>query len=434
MAIVAEGERGPVYLTPTAEHEAVAREARPNWKPDTPLHGKCRVSVPNYGFNTFGELFTPRQLVALSTFSDLIGEAMERIRTDARAAGFSDDTPLHKGGTGAGAYAEAVGVYLAMGVSRLSDILNSLCSWEISKTQVRHLFTKQAIPMLWDFGENNPFGSAAGGYLVSLNNLLKVFTILPGNSETFVSQIDAATQKISFDKLISTDPPYYDNICYSDLSDFFYIWLRRSLQNVFPCLFATLAVPKAEELIASPYRHGSKQKAEAFFLNGMTQAMHRLAEQAHPAFPATIYYTFKQSEKKDESGAASSGWETFLDAVIKAGFGISGTWPMCTELGNRMIGSGTNALASSIVLVCRPRPNCAPTATRREFQRRLREEMPEALEAMIGSATDQTPIGGFGAGGHRPRHGDIFPISSRIEPGWPRNERARCAGLDQPRN
>ena len=188
------------------------------------------------------------------------------------------------------------------------------------------------------------------------------------------------TQIISIDKVVSTDPPYYDNIGYADLSDFFYVWLRRSLKPVFPDLFATLAVPKAEELVATPYRHGSKEKAETFFLDGMTQAMHRLAEQAHPAFPVTIYYAFKQSESDGDEGTASTGWETFLDAVIRAGFAISGTWPMRTErLGNRMIGSDTNALASSIVLVCRKRADDAPTATRREFVTALKAELPVAL-------------------------------------------------------
>jgi putative DNA methylase len=195
----------------------------------------------------------------------------------------------------------------------------------------------------------------------------------------FARQADAYTQSISADKLVSTDPPYYDNIGYADLSDFFYVWLRRSLRGVFPDLFATLAVPKAEELVATPYRHGSKEKAETFFLDGMTQAMHRLVDQAHPAFPVTIYYAFKQSETESTEGTSSTGWETFLDAVIRAGFGISGTWPMRTERGARSIGIGTNALASSIVLVCRRREAAAPTATRREFVAALKRELPAAL-------------------------------------------------------
>ncbi|MEJ5337798.1 MAG: hypothetical protein WHT26_10980 [Thermus sp.] len=196
------------------------------------------------------------------------------------------------------------------------------------------------------------------------------------------NQADASTQTVSINKIVSTDPPYYDNIGYADLSDFFYVWLRRSLRSVFPDLFATVAVPKAEELVATPYRHGSKEKAEKFFLEGMTKALSRLAEQAHPAFPVTIYYAFKQSESEENGEARRTGWETFLEAVIRAGFSITGTWPMRTELGNRMVGMGTNALASSIVLVCRKRPENAPTATRREFLSALKEELPKALRLL----------------------------------------------------
>jgi putative DNA methylase len=202
---------------------------------------------------------------------------------------------------------------------------------------------------------------------------------LPASTHSTSLQADAATQSVSALKVVSTDPPYYDNIGYADLSDFFYVWLRRSLRTVLPDLFATLAVPKAEELVANPYRQGSKEKAESFFLDGMTQVMHRLARQTHPAFPVTIYYAFKQAESDDAEGTTNTGWDTFLAAVIEAGFSISGTWPMRTELGNRMIGSGTNALASSIVLVCRKRAPDAPTATRREFVTALKAELPVAL-------------------------------------------------------
>jgi putative DNA methylase len=189
-------------------------------------------------------------------------------------------------------------------------------------------------------------------------------------------------QGLSADRLISTDPPYYDNIGYADLSDFFYVWMRRSLRPVFPDLFATVATPKAEELVATPYRHGSKEAAERFFLDGMTQAMHRLVEQAHPAFPITIYYAFKQSESETDAGTASTGWETFLDAVIRAGFGVSGTWPIRTELSSRMISRDSNALASSIVLVCRKRQGDAPVATRREFVAALNAELPTSLRRL----------------------------------------------------
>ena len=243
-------------------------------------------------------------------------------------------------------------------------------------------FGRQALPMVWDYSEANAFGGMAGDFAVSLKNMMRVLDELPYKQPGRAAQADAQGQGISDRKLVSTDPPYYDNIGYADLSDFFYVWLRRSLKAIFPGLYATLAVPKAEELVATPYRHGSKEKAEDFFLDGMTRAMRNLAERAHPAFPVTIYYAFKQSETKGEAGTSSTGWETFLEAVIRAGFSICGTWPMRTELGNRMIGSGTNALASSIILVCRQRSTEAATASRREFIRELNTVLPDALDEM----------------------------------------------------
>ena len=387
MAVVAEGDRGRVYLAPTAEHEETARGAIPEWSPDVEFFQQALgFRVGNYGMAMWSDLFTPRQLVALTTFADLVGKATERVRHDIAGSGLpDDDRPLRDGGTGATAYAEAVGVYLGVALSRLSDICNALCAWEVTKTQVRHLFTRQAIPMLWDFAENNVFGDVAGDYMVSLRNMAKALDKMPAHGHGAVIQGAVQVQSVqstNVDTLISTDPPYYDNIGYADLSDFFYVWLRRSLKPVFPDLFSTLAVPKAEELVATPYRHGGKDAAQAFFLSGMTQALHRLSEQAHPGFPVTIYYAFKQLETKGDTGTASTGWETFLDAVIRSGFAITGTWPMRTELGNRMRGMDSNALASSIVLVCRRRPADAPAATRREFLTTLRSELPEALRLL----------------------------------------------------
>ena len=386
MAVVAHGSPGRVYLPPTPEMEAAARQARPTGVPDTRLPEKALgFRVQQYGMVRWRDLFTPRQLVALTTFSDLVGEAIERVRKDAVAAGLpDDDIPLRDGGTGALGYAQAVGVYLGLGVSRLSDICNALCGWEVSKTQVRHLFTRQAIPMVWDYGENNLFGGAAGDYNTSLMSIVRVMgrtlsSDVPGTAH----QGDARTTRAGHTKIVSTDPPYYDNIGYADLSDFFYIWLRRCLKPVFPELFGTLAVPKADELVATPYRHGSKDAAERFFLHGMTRALRRLAEQAHPSSPVTVYYAFKQSETRGGSGTSSTGWETFLEAATGSGFMVTGTWPLRTELANRMIAAGTNALASSIVLVCRPRPADAPLATRREFLTTLRSELPAAVAAML---------------------------------------------------
>ena len=385
MAVVAQGDRSRVYLAPSLRHEKIASEAAAPWKPDMLLPSNPRdFKTPNYGLTTFGDLFTPRQLVALTTFSDLVGEATERVRRDAVAAGLpDDDQPVRDGGTGARAYAEAVAVYLGLALSRLSDICNALCRWEVTKTQVRNLFSRQAIPMLWDFAENNVFGGAAGDYLTSLMSMAKVIDqTIPCVGMGTSDQVDAQSQVASCNKIVSTDPPYYDNVGYADLSDFFYVWLRRSLKPVFPELFGTMVVPKAGELVATPYRHANRDAAETFFLEGMTRALRRLAEQAHPGFPVTVYYAFKQAETKGGKGTVSTGWETFLDAAIRSGFAITGTWPMRTELANRMIGRGTNALASSIVLVCRRRPADAPLATRREFLTALRAELPPALHLL----------------------------------------------------
>ncbi len=381
MAIVAEGERGRVYLGPTAEMEAIALTAQPTWRPETTLPVNPRdFKTPNYGLTTFADLFTHRQLVALTTFSDLVQEARERVKADAIKAGLPDDGKrFEQGGVGGTAYAEAVGVYLGCAMGKLSDYSSTICSWISGGQTMRNTFGRQAIPMMWDYAEANVLSDSTGGFLSCVDQVRRVVTELPGGALGKSAQNDAQTQVISNQKVISTDPPYYDNIGYADLSDFFYVWMRRSLKPIFPDLFATLAVPKAEELVATPYRHGSKEKAETFFLDGMTQAMHRIAEQSHPAFPVTIYYAFKQAESDSDDGTTNTGWDTFLAAVIEAGFAISGTWPMRTEMGNRMIGSGTNALASSIVIVCRPRAASAPTATRREFVASLKAELPQAL-------------------------------------------------------
>ena len=384
MAIVAEGDRGRVYLAPTPEHESIVHGAQPTWMPDVEIPPDRRAMfTPLYGLTHFKHLFTDRQLVALTTFSDLVGEARERIRQDAVAASLPDDgTPLRDEGDGAMGYAEAVGVYLAFLVDQLTNHSSTICGWNVNNTQLRNTFARQALPMTWDYAESNPFCDSTGSFNNLWERQIKGFTTLGNRARGTASQLDASQEEMSVGKVISTDPPYYDNIGYADLSDFFYIWLRRSVWSTFPDLFATLAVPKMEELVATPYRHGSKEKAEKFFLAGMTLAMQRLADQAHFALPITIYYAFKQSESRGDAGVASTGWETFLDAVIRAGLGVSGTWPMRTESRTRMRGIDSNALASSIVLVCRPRAADAAVATRREFLDALRSELPEALRKM----------------------------------------------------
>jgi putative DNA methylase len=379
MAVIVEGQSGRVYLSPTEAMVTVARAAKPEWKPETPSRGTWASNAQGrrYGFETFGDYFTPRQLVALSTLSDLVQEARKHVMVRALAAGMANDRKaLAESGLGAKAYADSVGVYLGIAVDKAADYNSTISRWIPGGETMRNTFGRQALPMVWDYCEANILGSATGSFDSAFTQTAKVIEVIVPSSAGAASQSDAQNATVG-DRIVSTDPPYYNNIGYADLSDFFYVWLRRALRPVFPDLFATMAVPKAEELVACTYRHGSKEKAEAFFLAGMTRAMHRLAEQTHPAFPVTIYYAFKQAESDDEKGVTSSGWDTFLDALIHAGFAITGTWPMRTERSARS--SGANTLASSIVLVCRPRAASAPTATRREFVTALKAELPVAL-------------------------------------------------------
>ena len=384
MAIVAETKGGRVYLSSTVEHEAIAYSAKPNWMPEQPMEQRSSnlLSGRGYGFTHWHEIFTKRQLVLLTTFSDLIPEAIKRCRKDAISCGMSDDgIGLDAGGCGATAYAQSVGLYLAFALDKVADRGCSIGRWDPTPTQsgIINAFSRQALPMTWDFAESNPLGDASGNYVSATQLVAKALLVSVPLIPGIAQQADASTQEISEAKVISTDPPYYDNIAYADLSDFFYIWLRKNLKPIYPSLYATLVVPKLEELVATPYRHGGKTQAEAFFLDGMTSAIHNMAAHAHPAFPVTIYYAFKQAETKGEAGTHSTGWETFLEAVLRAGFALTGTWPMRTELANRMISSGTNALASSIVLVCRKRAVSAQTVGRREFLRELNTVLPDAL-------------------------------------------------------
>lgn len=394
MAIVCEGRRGRVYLSPSGV--PYLADVSPRWRPqgEVPAHLSGGTCVP-YGLDSWDKLFTRRQLMALNTFSDLVQEAKAEVEKAAKKAGFADDgISLADGGAGAKAYGEAIAVYLSFVIDKCVDRGSSICTWDSSPKMeaLRNTFGRQAIPMSWDFAEGNPFSTSSGNFLNNVDWVWKSISNLPNCVSGHAEQADAQTQTTSKGKIISTDPPYYDNICYADLSDFFYVWLRRNLRDIYPALFATITVPKAEELVATPYRHGGKKAAEEFFMDGMTQAMHSLAEQAHPAFPVTIYYAFKASETK-EGSTSNTGWEAFLEAVLQAGLAITGTWPMRTELGNRMIADGTNALASSIVLVCRKRAEDAPVASRRQFISELTERMPEALEDMTaGKDADRAPV------------------------------------------
>ena len=381
LAIVAEAKRGRVYLSPTVDAESVASSAAPTWKPDLPMPENPRwFSPPLYGLTTYGDIFTPRQLVALTSACDLMEPLCEMVMADCRAAGLGEDgRRLEEGGRGARAYADAIAIYMALCIDKLADYSNTLCTWNPINQNIGHLFTKQAIPMTWDFPECSPIeGGLSFDSIV--DGVARTVALLPGRHEGHAIQRDcAAIEPLSNPPVISTDPPYYDNIGYADLSDFFYVWLRRSVRHALPTLFGTVATPKGEELVATPYRHGGKLAAEEFFMSGMSRAMRRLAEVSHPAFPVTIYYAFKQSETKADEGTASTGWETFLQAVVEAGFSLTGTWPIRTERVARSVGLGTNALASSIILVCRPRRVGGQSATKREFVASLKSELPDAL-------------------------------------------------------
>ncbi|HEX5325869.1 MAG TPA: DUF1156 domain-containing protein [Acetobacteraceae bacterium] len=392
IAVAADGPRSRIYLDPTPEHERIAASAIPTWKPDQPCRGTFASNAQGriYGFRTFADYFTPRQLVALTTFADLIAETRERAANDACAAGLgASGTRLHDGGTGAAAYADAIATYLAFALSKLADRGSSLCTWFTARDSTRPTFARQAISMAWDFAEPNTMltgtGSFEGAVRWTAESLEGMRQQSRGGS---VVRMEAARSSCAIRAaVIHTDPPYYDNVGYSDLSDFFYVWLRRALgpregrAAIWPDLFAAALTPKGQELVANPYRRGSKAKAEAFFIGGMKQALSAMRGASDGQVPLAIYYAFKQTEAAKE-GIASRGWASFLQAAVDSGLTVVGTWPLRTELGNRLIGMGTNALASSIVLVCRKRAATAGAVERETFVRVLRRELPPALARM----------------------------------------------------
>jgi len=397
IAIVAEGKNGRIYIGPDTEQVITADVKRPSEYPDAVLpHNPRDFKTPNYGLTDFSDLFTNRQLTALTTFSGLVAEAQAKVEADAIKSDLANDhIPLADGGTGALAYGQAVGVYLAFLVDKLADLGNALNRWEPVAQCPRQLFARQAIPMVWDHAEGNPLGNSSGSWSVLLDNLMGCFSAgsfafqrdQVGDAKQFDAQSDNSIRNI----MVSTDPPYYDNIGYADLSDFFYVWMRQSLKDTYPDLFRTMLVPKAEELIATPYRHeGSVEKAKDFFEDGMLKTCRQIYKYARENVPVTIYYAYKQSDTEEDEAqtslqTASTGWETMLSAIIQAGFAITGTWPMRTECVSRSISQGTNALASSIVLVCRKRRSDAPVCTRRNFIGELRRELRPALKKLQAS-------------------------------------------------
>lgn len=405
IAVVAEGQRNRVYLSATDEHEAVAASAKPGDvsgidvdMPDNPRW----FSPPGYGMRTFASLFTPRQLVALTTFSDLVGETRQKALSDARATDLPADTrPLYEGGTGAEAYADAVATYLGLAVSKLSAAQSAIGVWKPSMEQSIAAFGRQAIAMTWDYPESNVFGGMAGDLATTLNNMLRVLSELGTVGPGSISNINASKNSFPVRPVaFSTDPPYYDNIGYADLSDFFYVWQRAALSRTWPELMRRLTTPKDVELVATPYRHGGREQAEAFFMAGMGEALNAIASAATDAEPTSIYYAFKQSEVGAE-GVTSAGWASFLQAVVNSGFSVDGTWPIRTELVTGLKGND-NYLASSVVLVCRKRASDAKVVTRVDFIRTLKREMPAAIDAIrkagVGPVDMQQSVIGPGMG------------------------------------
>lgn len=379
MAMVAEGPRGRVYLPPDEAHVAVARSAEPAWAPEEELPYEPRaIWCTLYGLKTYRNLFTDRQLVALTTFSDLVGEAREKVLRGAEAA-WPDLGAAPAADAKASAYADAVATYLAFGLSKATSRNCTLAIWEVGMDRLAGALGRQALPMTWDFAETNPLAGAGGDIAGTVASVAEVLDKLQATVPGVVDQWDATARTAALPMMISTDPPYYDNIGYADLSDFFFVWLRRSLRDVYPTLFSTLLTPKSQELIASPYRFdGSKDKAEEFFETGLKAAFLRVLEMSHPDYPTTAYYAFKQSESAGDGAVASTGWERMLSGLLDAGFAVVGTWPMRTEL-TGALKKDVGALASSIILVCRPRSVAAPLATRKEFIAALRDELPDAL-------------------------------------------------------
>lgn len=379
MAVVAEGTRSRIYVPSDPTQEDAATLIAPSSVPSGELFDwPGRINVVRYGLTTFASLFTNRQLTALTTFSDLVGEARERVLQDALANGLPEGDRLESGGTDAAAYADAVATYLGFVVNKHTARNNTMCGWESGMDRLRGSFQRQAVPMSWDYAEAHPLGGAGGGFLAVLESECEVLDALPAAAlPGRAVQADAASRRYE-SVAISTDPPYYDNIGYSDLSDFFYVWMRRTLRQIHPDLLSTMLVPKAEELVANPYRHGGREAAQIFFEDGFEDVFKRARSSATDDYPMTVYYAFKQSET-DSGGTASTGWETLLASMVRAGWTVTATWPARSEMASRMIASGTNALASSIVLALRPRAEDAPITDRRGFLAELKSTLPEAL-------------------------------------------------------
>lgn len=389
IGIVSDSQHGRLYSAPSKEQETIALCPKPEDYPDGDVFDwPGRINVFRYGMTHFSDLFTNRQLTVLTTLADTVAEVREQVLADALAAGMPEGKPLDEGGNGARAYADAVSVYLSLAVSRQTDYSSSICGWNINREGLRNVFARQAIPMTWDYAEANPFSSSSGNFLSQVEWVAEAVENVPAYPECEAHQADAATRDYS-NVVVSTDPPYYDNIGYSDLSDYFYVWLRRMLKPVLPSVTATMLTPKTQELVANPYRHGGKEGAAQFFVDGFNHVFAHIRETARTDIPMTVYYAYKQ---KDDRTGTSTGWYALLDGLIHSGWEITATWPVRSERGGRMISVGTNSLASSIVLACRPRPADAPATTMRAFNSVLRMELSEELRTLIASGIDPVDL------------------------------------------
>lgn len=383
MAVVAQGERSRVYLAPTLEHEKAAMVAPPAAVPTGSLpKSALGFRVQGYGYTEWSQLFTNRQLIMLTTLADLVTTTRERILADALSGGIQPGLPLEQGGTGAEAYADAVATYLGLGISRFVDRHSRTTTWDSGpkKEYERSAFAGPKLQMSSGFVESNPFGNAGADVSTSLAWVERALGGVPNGMVGDVSQADAVDRSYA-DVVVSTDPPYYNNVGYAALSDLFYVWLRRSLRQVHPTLFPTMLVPKAEELVAEPARHGGVSGAEQFFENGFRKVFQSARLSVSTNYPMTVYYAFKQQELSKD-GTTSTGWATVLDGMIQSGWAITATWPIRSEMPNRLRSIGSNALASSIVLVLRPRHETAGQTTRRGFVAALKRTLPAALERM----------------------------------------------------
>lgn len=384
MALVCEGKNCRVYISPDEFQENLAKSAKPLWSPKQELVGKSADQVPLYGMYTYGDLFSSRQMTTINTFTEILLSL-------SRVIGVDESNYKHINSNCQISTAEAIQVYLTFVLDKLTDYSSTLVTWIPMRETLRSSFGRQALAMVWDYAEVNPFSSSSGNWLSMLDWVCTVLSSLPAHSGGRSLQANASNQDISLGKIVSFDPPYYDNIMYADLSDFFYVIQRPIIRTIFKDLESTMSTPKNEELVASQYRHSTKKQADNFFLEGMKMAIRQVSSLSNSSFPVSIYYAFKQTESSNSS-VSSTGWETFLEALIQSNFAITGTWPMSTEREVRSVGIGANALASSIILICRKRSINALSVSRKDFIKELQFEIPKALEAMINGSETSSPV------------------------------------------